>query len=122
MNTDPHRPSGAPSEPSHPRPPTVVPEGYRQGIITAITVLIGFSLAFVRYWTFEAPGEWKLQSLWSTGAAVLAILGQVYALYRSLRLEDREIAEYRKTVRWFIGSVLLLLLGLLLATWEMAPR
>jgi hypothetical protein len=25
-------------------------QGYRQGIITAITVLLGFSLAFLRFW------------------------------------------------------------------------
>ena len=33
-----------------------LPQGYRQGIITAITVLLGFSLALFRFWGFEAPG------------------------------------------------------------------
>jgi hypothetical protein len=43
--------------------PKVVPTGYRQGIITAITVLLGFSLAFWRFWGFESPGNWTLRSL-----------------------------------------------------------
>jgi hypothetical protein len=34
-----------------------LPEGYRQGIITAITVLLGFSLALFRFWGFETPGS-----------------------------------------------------------------
>lgn len=37
-------------------PPDVVPRGYRPGIIPAITVFLAFSLAFLRYWGFEAPG------------------------------------------------------------------
>jgi hypothetical protein len=43
------------SEPK--RQPSSVPQGYRQGLITAITVLLGFSLAFLRSWGFEASGE-----------------------------------------------------------------
>jgi hypothetical protein len=95
-----------------------VPEGYRSGIITAITVLLGFSLSFLRYWGFEAAGDWKLQSIASTGMLVFAIALQIFALFRSLRIEDSEAAEYRKTVTWFIASAVALLLGLLLAGLE----
>jgi hypothetical protein len=48
----------------------------------------------------------------------LAVLLQIFALYRSLRLEDETPDEYRKTVRWFIASAVLLLLGLMAALWE----
>ena len=64
------------SEPAHPssNPPTsasrkteapaeTVPWGYRPGIITAITVFLAFSLAFLRYWGFEAPGRWRWYSV-----------------------------------------------------------
>ena len=37
---------------------TPLPPGYREGIITAITVLLGFSLTFFRFWGFEAEGQW----------------------------------------------------------------
>ena len=45
------------------RPRAPLPAGYRQGVISAITVLLGFSLLFLRYWGFEAEGEWTIGSL-----------------------------------------------------------
>lgn len=97
-----------------------LPDGYRQGLITAITVLLGFSLAFLRFWGLETPGSWTWWSLSSTGASVAAVLLQLVALFRSLRLEDDDEREYRKTVVWFIGSAGTLLLSLLLALVESA--
>ena len=93
-----------------------VPDGYRQGIITAITVLLGFSLALFRFWGFEAPGEWTLRSIVAAGTIVLAVLLQIVALVRSLRLEDDDPNEYRRTVWWFATSAVALLIGLLVAT------
>jgi hypothetical protein len=98
--------------------PHALPEGYRQGLITAITVLLGFSLAFFRFWGFEVPGAWSIRSIVSTGATVIAVALQIVALFRSLRLEDNEAVEYRKTVWWFIASVIALALGLLFAFVE----
>jgi hypothetical protein len=95
-----------------------LPQGYRQGIITAITVLLGFSLTFIRFWGFEAPGTWTLRSVISTGTLVVAVGLQIMALFRSLRLEDDDEHEYRKTVMWFIASAVALLLGLLFAVVE----
>jgi len=97
-----------------------IPQGYRAGIITAITVLLGFSLAFLRFWGFEAPGKWTLRSVISTGILVLAVALQIFALFRSLQLEDDLVGEYRKTVAWFIASAVVLLLGLLLAVVELS--
>ena len=95
-----------------------IPQGYRAGIITAITVLMGFSFAFLRFWGFEAPGKWTVRSAISTGIVVLAVALQIFALFRSLRLEDDEVSEYRKTVAWFVASAVVLLVGLLLAVVE----
>jgi multisubunit Na+/H+ antiporter MnhB subunit len=101
------------------RPPTPVPpplpEGYRQGIITAITVLLGFSLAFFRFWGFEAGGEWTGGSIVAASALVVAVLMQFVALVRSLRLEDNDPGEYRKTMRWFTASAAVLLVAVLIA-------
>jgi hypothetical protein len=104
--------------PSSGRQGQSMPQGYRAGIITAITVLLGFSLAFLRFWGFEAPGKWTLRSVISTSIVVLAVALQIFALFRSLRLEDDEVGEYRKTVAWFIASAIVLLVGLLLAVVE----
>ncbi len=93
-----------------------LPQGYRQGIITAITVLLGFSLALFRFWGLEAEGEWTSRSIIAAGTMVIAVLLQIVALFRSLRLEDDDPNEYRKTVMWFTTSAVVLLVGLLFAT------
>jgi hypothetical protein len=93
-----------------------LPQGYRQGIITAITVLLGFSLALFRFWGFEASGEWTSRSIIAAGAMIIAVVLQIVALVRSLRLEDDDPNEYRKTVMWFTTSAGVLLVGLLFAT------
>jgi hypothetical protein len=95
--------------------PRSVPQGYRQGLITAITVLLGFSLAFLRFWGFEASGEWTTRSIIATLPLAVAVLLQIVALVRSLRLEDDHPTEYRRTARCFTSSAVLLLVGLLLA-------
>ena len=105
---------------SSPEPRAPLPQGFRQGIITAITVLLGFSLAFLRFWGFEAPGAWRLRSIFSTAPVLIAIALQLIALFRSLRLEDDDPVEYRRTVVWFFGSALALVLGLLIAAFELS--
>jgi hypothetical protein len=101
--------------PKEPRKRVPLPAGYRQGIISAITVLLGFSLLFVRYWNFEAPGEWTIPSFAAALLLTLAIVLELIALWRSLRLEDDDETEYRITLRWFAASTSILLVSLLLA-------
>jgi hypothetical protein len=92
-----------------------VPAGYRESIVGAITVVLGFSLLFMRYWSLEAPGEWDALSFVAEALLAIAILLELYSLWRALRLEDDEASEYRKTLRWFIASIIVLFLSLLLA-------
>lgn len=105
-------PDPAPAAKAASAAPQVVPAGYRQGIITAITVLLGFSLAFWRFWGFESPGRWSTQALLAAASLLAAVCLQIVALFRSLRVEDDQVPEYRKTVRWFIASAVVLLIGL----------
>lgn len=112
---DPHAavPAAAPT-------PQVVPTGYRQGIITAITVLLGFSLGFWRFWGFESPGEWDWRSVVAAVALLAAVVLQIVALFRALRVEDDAVPEYRKTVRCFIASAIALVIGLAAAMIDAA--
>lgn len=123
--------AGQPAAPPDPRaplavvppaPPTpqVVPTGYRQGIITAITVLLGFSLGFWRFWGFEAPGEWDWRSLLAAVSLLVAVVLQIVALFRALRVEDDAVPEYRRTVRCFIASAIALVIGLAAAMVDAA--
>ncbi len=92
-----------------------LPAGYRQGIISAITVIIGFSLLFLRYWTFEAEGDWTIGAISATGLLALAVALELYALWRSLQPEDDDEPVYRVTLRWFLAAIVLLLVSVLLA-------
>ncbi|MCY1220600.1 hypothetical protein D9M68_438710 [compost metagenome] len=100
--------------------PQLVPSGYRQGIITAITVLLGFSLAFWRFWGFESTGHWNMRAVFAAISLLAAVSLQIVALFRALRIEDDAVEEYRKTVRWFIASALALLTGLAVAMIDAA--
>jgi hypothetical protein len=104
-------------EPSRDSKPARVPlpHGYRQGVITAITVFLGFSLLFLRFWSFEAPGEWTISSFMAGILLMLAIILEIVALWRSLQIRDDDEFEYRRTLRWFMASIMLLLVSLLLA-------
>jgi hypothetical protein len=92
-----------------------LPSGYRQGVITAITVFVGFSLAFLRFWAFEAPGDWTPYSIAAVVILLLPICGQIYALYRALQVEDDDERVYRRTIKWFIWSVVGMLVALCVA-------
>jgi ketosteroid isomerase-like protein len=98
-----------------PQARTPLPAGYRQGFITAATVLLGFTLAFLRFWGFEAEGSWSYRSFIAAIGLMLALLLQVIALIRSLRLADDDVAEYRMTFRLFVASVVVLVANLIIA-------
>ena len=98
-----------------PPPKAPLPSGYRQGFITAITVLLGFTLAFLRFWGFEAAGQWSYRSFVAAVGLTLALLLQIVALVRSLRPEDEDVTEYRRSVRIFVASVIVLVTSLIVA-------
>ena len=54
-----NEPAAKVSTPAPNPAPRFTPDGYRAGIITAISVLVGFSLSFLRYWAFDAPQAWS---------------------------------------------------------------
>jgi hypothetical protein len=101
--------------PSRERQRTPLPPGYREGIITAITVLLGFSLAFFRFWGFEAEGQWSFRSVFAASILIVAVVMQIIALFRSLRIADDDEIEYGKTVGWFVASAVVLFIAVLIA-------
>jgi hypothetical protein len=113
-----HPTQPTPPSPAHP-PRVPLPAGYRQGIITAITVLIGFSLLFFRYWDFETTGEWTISAIIATYLMAISILLQFVSLWRSLQIKDDE-TEYAQTLRWFLASTLTLLASLAIAGLSMS--
>ena len=92
-----------------------LPQGYRPGVITAITVFIGFSLAFLRFWAFEAPGDWTPYSIAALVIMLLPICGQIYALYRALLVADDDERTYAVTIKWFVWSIVGMMIAVCLA-------
>jgi hypothetical protein len=116
------KPSIAHETSARPReaPAPGIPAGFRQGLITAITVLLGFSLAFLRFWGFEAPGHWTWHSIAPACIALASIALQLVALFRALRLADDDAREYALTVRWFLASAVAMVAALVVALVESA--
>jgi hypothetical protein len=115
--------AGPPKDQQNPpqsRPRVPLPVGYRQGIITAITVLLGFTLLFFRYWDFELPGDWTVPATVAAILMAVSILLQFVSLWRSLQLKDDDETEYGITLRWFLGSILTLLASLAVAGLTMS--
>lgn len=104
-----------PEDPATPRQRVPLPAGYRPGIITAITVLLGFSLLFFRYFDFELPGDWTVSSTIAAILMALSILLQFVSLWRSLQVKDEDEAEYAITLRWFLSAAIMLLVSLAIA-------
>ncbi|MBV8807486.1 MAG: hypothetical protein JO033_02330 [Acidobacteriaceae bacterium] len=97
-----------------------LPAGYRSGIITAITVMLGFSLLFLRSWVFELPGEWTPSSVVAAFILLISIVMELTALWRSLQPRDEQPSEYRMTLRLFVISSITLLLSLIVAAFSYA--
>jgi hypothetical protein len=97
-----------------------LPVGYRPGVISAITVILGFSLLFLRYWTFEAEGQWTRLSIVAAASLSLSILVQIFSLWRALQVSDDDVDEYAKTLRWFFSAIMILLVSVLLAAFAFA--
>ena len=96
--------------------PKGLPNGYREGVITAITVMLGFSLYFLRFWNFEAPGAWTGLSVTAALLTLVSVALQLVALWRSLQVADDSEPVYRRTLQWFLAGIIAGLLGVAIAS------
>ena len=96
--------------------PQGLPNGYRQGVITAITVMLGFSLYFLRFWNFEASGAWTFLAVTAALLMLLSVVLQLVALWRSLQVADDAEPVYRRTLQWFLGGIVSALVGIVIAS------
>ena len=99
---------------------SALPDGYRQSLVTAITVFLGFSLYFIRYWGLENPGHWSRLDVFTLLVAVAGLVIQLVALFRSLDVRDNELNRYRLTVRILFGGLVTFIVGVLLSIWVAA--
>jgi uncharacterized membrane protein len=94
-----------------PTPSAALPQGYRQGFITAITVFLGFSLSFLRFWSLERSEGWTWKGIVSACIIAIGIVVQLFALLRSLDVRDDESLHYATTVRCFFAGIVIVVVG-----------
>jgi len=84
----------------------------RNGSITALGVLLGFSIAILSEWS-NRPGKWEL-----VGAIPLFLYGssvalQVLALYRALQVPREMQAQHRRTINLAVIGLVVMFVGFL---------
>jgi hypothetical protein len=87
---------------------------FRNGSVTAIGVVLAFSLGFLNNWaTIQAP--WYPQDLGAVALIAGGIVFQILALARMLSIASMELPTYQRIVRIFLVGLFLVSLGVLLA-------
>jgi hypothetical protein len=89
-----------------------ITESERSGSITALGVLLGFSITILSGWS-NRPEPWAL-----VGAIPLSFFGssvflQVFALYRALQVPREFQAAHRKTIKLAIAGLIVMFVGFL---------
>ena len=92
-----------------------LPQGYREGVLTAITVFIAFSLGFLKYWSLEMPGRWTWSGVVAVTPLTIGLVLQLIALFRSLDVRDDAEGRYRQTVRYFLWGVVAVIVGVVVS-------
>jgi hypothetical protein len=90
---------------------------FRNGSITAIGVVVGFSLGFLSRWA-ALPGEWSTSDLVSVGSITLGLVLQVKSLADLLFITSLELKRYNRSIRFFLTGLILVGLGVVLAIFS----
>lgn len=87
---------------------------FRNGSVTAIGVVLAFSLGFLNNWA-AATVEWIPGDLFAVASIAVGIVFQVVAMAGMLAIESLEEAKYRRLIRIFMIGLALVSLGVLIA-------
>lgn len=99
---------------SHSDVPRILDGAFRNGTMTAIGVLLGFSLGFLNSWGARME-PWDLFDLWAAAPMLGGILLQLFALYLMLQPESLQLANYRRAIRYFVAGLALACIGVFIA-------
>ena len=87
---------------------------FRNGSLTAISVIVGFSLSFLNRWAAE-PGPWEISDLAAVAAIVVGIVLQVSSLASLLSVRSLLLGNYVRAVRLFRIGLAVVSIGVALA-------
>ena len=91
-----------------------IPPEFRNGSLTAVSVLVGFSLSFLSRWA-GTPGKWHAADV---VAVVLIVTGsalQIFALGSMLFLSSMVVANYERAIRIFLVGLGIVAVGVAIA-------
>jgi hypothetical protein len=94
--------------------PATIDSTFRNGSLTAIGVVVGFSLGFLSRWA-STPGEWTRPDLVAVTAITLGIALQIKALAELLSRQSLAVHRYDRAVRIFLTGLILVAVGVVLA-------
>jgi hypothetical protein len=83
---------------------------FRNGSLTAIGVVVGFSLGFLSRWA-GLPGEWSRSDLLAVFAITIGIVLQIKALADLLSVKSLILSRYNRAIRIFLAGLILVALG-----------
>lgn len=106
-------PSPPPDKPQAPKPETI-DATFRNGSLTAISVMLGFSLSFVGRWA-GLPGAWERSDLVAVALIVVGIILQIKATASLLSVNSLMAAKYKRSIRIFLSGLGLVSLGVAIA-------
>ena len=87
---------------------------FRNGSLTAIGVVVGFSLGFLSRWA-GLPGSWAQTDLVAVFLITIGIGLQIKALADMLSTRSLVLARYNRTIRIFILGLVLVAGGVVTA-------
>jgi hypothetical protein len=83
---------------------------FRNGSLTAIGIIVGFSLGFLTRWA-GVPGNWTAEDLVAVVLIVIGIVFQIVALGQFLSIHSLVLANYNRAVRVFLIGLVLVAVG-----------
>ncbi len=94
--------------------PSTIEATFRNGSLTAISVVLGFSLSFLNRWA-GLPGAWTLSDLIAVVAISVGILLQVVAVALLLGVGSLALRRYNRAVRFFLIGLAFVAIGVAFA-------
>ncbi|WP_460450454.1 hypothetical protein [Alsobacter sp. SYSU BS001988] len=95
-------------------PPARIDAAFRNGSLTAISVVLGFSLSFLNRWA-ALPGPWLGTDLAAVAAIAVGIVAQVIAVASLLSTRSLGLAYYHRAVVTFLVGLACVAIGVALA-------
>ena len=90
---------------------TTIDSTFRNGSLTAMGVVVAFSLGFLSRWA-GLPGSWTGSDVFAVAAIILGIALQVKALVDMLSVRSLIVVRYDRTVRVFLAGLILVTVGI----------